>query len=136
MPDDDPMPEGCPPEGHEPAKGTFFRLVAKTFQPGDVTDKGCWRKPYKVKGPMFGKIDDCLAHGISLFEDLEVLRAARELNPWAAGKAIAEIALEPDMGRTLETTSDVADGHHDWWTTPYDLHPAVPVIEGCLEEAS
>jgi hypothetical protein len=85
---------------------------------------------------MFGKVEECPAHGISLFEDLDILRAARELNPWAAGKAIAEIRLLPSMGHTQETPSEIADGHHDWWTTPYDLRPTVPVIEGCLGEAS
>lgn len=131
-----PLPEGCPPAGHQPAQGTFYRLVDKTLQPGDLTGKGCWRKPYKVKGPKFGKVEECLAHGISLFEDLEVLRVARALNPWAARKAIAEITLEPDMGQTLETSSPIADCHVDWWTTPYDLYPSVPVIEGPLQAAS
>lgn len=130
------FPEGCPPDGHQPAEGTYYRLADARHAIGDLTCKGCWRKPYKVRGPMFGRVDDCHAHAISVFEDLAILRAARELSPWAAKKTIAEIKLMPEMGRTLETESKVAEGHHDWWTTPYELHPSVEVIEGGLEVAS
>lgn len=101
-----------------PADGTYYRLGDSKHSPGDATCKGCWRKPYKVAGPHFGQTDNCHAHAISLFEDLGALRAARELVPWAAKKSVARITLAPADGRTLKTTSELAEGHHDWWTTP------------------
>lgn len=126
------LPANCPPDGHADSDGTFYRLCEPRHDVGEPTAKGSWRKPYKMKGPHFGRTDECGAHAYSLFQDLEVLRAARDLNPWAASKAIAEVELTPGMGRILETPSEVAEGHWDWWPTPIDLVPAAVVIEPAI----
>ena len=127
------LPADCPPLGHKAADGTFYRLAEKELQPGDKAGKGSWRKPYKVRGPSLGKTDVCGAHALSLFKDLEVLREARALSPWAAGKSIAQTVLTPTMGRVLETPSPFAESHHDWWPNPDDFVPDADVIEAQLE---
>lgn len=118
------------------ANGTYFRRADPKHQVGESTDAGSWRKPWKVKGPHFGAKGLCGAHGISLFADLAVLKSAREASAWARSKSIAEVDLEPSMGKTLETPSEVAREHHDWWTTPYKMHPAATVIEAKLGDSS
>lgn len=127
-----PLPANCPPDGHQETDGTYFRLCEPRHDVGAVAEKGSWRKPYKLKGPHFGRTDMCEAHAFSIFQDLEVLRTARELNPWAARKAIAQIDLAPGMGRILETPSEVAEGHWDWWPAPIDLVPTAIVVEAAI----
>lgn len=126
------LPEGCPPEGHQPANGRFFRLTNPKHAVGDTTTDRDWRLPlHTPKGQGYQRYDLCAAYAISLFRDLEVLLRAREAVAFARKKSIAEIELAPDMGRTLETES-FAETHHDWW--PNDgVTPSGTVVESAVE---
>ncbi len=70
------LPPDCPPDGHQDSEGTYYRLCESRHSVGEVPAKGSWRKPYKVKGPHYGRTDLCEAHAFSIFRDLNVLVAA------------------------------------------------------------
>lgn len=124
------LPPGCPPDGHEPAQGAFFRLTRATLDVGDEPVED-WRLPLDTKSSeAYQQVDNCLAYAYSLFKDLADLLKARESVPWARKKTIAQVDLEPDMGRVLQTESDLGPSHHDWWPSRNDLVPPATVIEG------
>lgn len=126
------MPEACPPPDSEPGQGVFYRLGEKHLKVGDVPGKGTWRKPYKAKGPNYGRSDVCEAHAFSIFESLNSIQGAREISPWAAGKSLARVEVSPEMGNLLETQS-IADSHYEWWSNPYNLIPESVVIDEARE---
>ena len=130
----DVLPSGCPPEGHEPADGTFFRLADPRHDPGEATEADSWILP--VNNPTsrqcFGQTDRCGCFGHSLFADVEVLHRARKTLRWARKKSIARVKLTPDMGRILESHSPVGSTHYDWWPTPLSLVPDAEVLEAQL----
>lgn len=97
---------------------------------GDTLEAGSWRKPYKTRGPSQDRHEVCSAHALSLFDNVDRLTEVRKLNPWARTKSVALVELGPGCGKLLETPSDLADGHHDYWPNPLDYYPAgVVVIE-------
>ena len=126
------LPEGCPPDGHEAAVGTFYRLAEPHHQPGEKTGPESWVLPvnFPKSKQCFGQVDRCGCYGHSLFGDVQVLHDARQILRWARKKSIARVELQPTMGRILETHSDVGPTHFDWWPTPLDLVPDAEVIEG------
>lgn len=113
------MPGACPPAESGPVEGTFYRLAEPHLSIGSTTAKGSWRKPHKVKGPHFQRVDLCAAHAFSIFKSLEAIQEARKISPWAAKKSLASVDISSDMGNVVETPSDVADTHYDWWSSPY-----------------
>ena len=127
------MPEACPPPSSAPTEGVFYRLTEPQLSPGNIPLKGSWRKPYKSRGEYYGRTDVCEAHAFSVFGSLEAIQEARKINPWAAKKSLAKVEILPTMGNVLETASDLADSHHDWWSSPYNLVPESVVIEESKE---
>jgi hypothetical protein len=124
------LPLGCPPDGHKAAQGRYYRLTRATLVVGDIPLED-WRLPLDTKSSeVYQKIDDCSAYAYSLFSDLADLVAARLSVPWAKKKTIAQVDLEPDMGRVLHTPCDLGDSHHDWWPSANDLVPPAVVVEG------
>lgn len=126
------LPPDCPPAGHLPADGRFYRLANPKHEVGDATIHQDWRLPLDTpKGQGYQRYDLCEAYAISLFGDLDTLVSAREAVPFARRKSIAQIDLEHSMGRILETES-FAPTHHDWWPTE-GLNPTGVVIQKALE---
>ena len=97
---------------------------------GDATTAVCWRRPYETpRGELFGKKDDCEAHGLSLFAQLEDVRGAAEFTPWIRGKSVAEVTIAASQGRLRHSPTPEGDSHHDWWTNPYDFAPEGVIVE-------
>lgn len=127
------LPPECPPDGHGPAEGVFYRLADPRHAQGDTTDESSWVLPVNYPhSTSFGQVDDCHAYGLSVFDNIDVLHAARRALRWARKKSIARVVLEPSMGRILAAPSDVGPGHYDWWPTPLTLTPPADVVEGAL----
>lgn len=125
------LPAGCPPAGHSAAGGVFYRLTRANLMPGDVPSQEDWTLPlYTKKSAAFQQFDQCDAYSYSMFGDIQVLHQARESVPWARKKSIAEVRLEPTMGRILETDSLIGPSHHDFWPNEDNLIPPAQVVEG------
>lgn len=124
------LPASCPPSHAEPRSGFFYRLVGATLNVGDVPAGDEWLLPYaKRKGDCVGRTDLCDCHSHSVFSEIEDLRAARRLVPWAAKKGIAQVLLSTDDGVLAASASELGDSHHDWWPTQPEVLPASTVVE-------
>ncbi|MCE4026964.1 hypothetical protein LXM50_13375 [Microbacterium sp. Au-Mic1] len=131
-----PFPPGCPPDDADPKPGTYFRLAPKGMAVGDATSEACWRRPYETpKGRLEGQGDTPEAHGLSLFADIEDVRAATRFTPWFRGKSVAEITIGALDGSLRHSPTPQGESHHDWWTKPYDFLPQGVIVE-VLEEVA
>lgn len=124
------LPEGCPPEGHVAPDGTFYRLTRGNLLVGEAPSDDEWRLPVDKPGPAYRQYDECDAYAHSVFGDVDVLLRARVSVPWTRKKSIARLALAPEMGRILETPSELGPTHHDWWPSSDGLAPQAVVVEG------
>lgn len=108
------LPEGCPPSGHIPANGTFYRLTWPSAKLGDVLPKEAWVLPIDTKtSDSYQRYDQCEAYAFSICAEIDDLINARRLIPWARKKSISRLDLTPDMGVVLKTPSPVGDSHHE-----------------------
>lgn len=126
------LPAGCPPDGNTAPNGTFYRLTRRGLQVGETPSDDEWHLPVDKRGPAYKQYDQCDAYAHSIFRDVDVLLRARVWVPWTRKKSIARLALAPEMGRILETPSELGPTHHDWWPSSHDLVPAAVVIEGSV----
>lgn len=96
----------------------------------DATTASCWRRPYETRnGRLFGKEGDCQAHGLSLFADLDDIRAATSFTPWIRGKSVAEVTISESDGPLRHSPTSEGFSHHDWWTNPYNFAPQGVIVE-------
>jgi hypothetical protein len=125
------LPEDCPPNGHLPAEGTFYRLTRGDLAEGSAPGSGDWVLPLNTrKSEAYQQYDMCQAYSYSMFADLRVLLEARESVPFVRKKSISRVELQPAMGRILETESWIGPSHHDWWPSEGNLVPPAEVVEG------
>ncbi|GAB2709206.1 hypothetical protein GCM10027071_25240 [Microbacterium marinum] len=125
-----PFPPDCPPADAAPKPGKYYRLAPKGMSVGDAATAICWRRPYETpRGELFGKEDDCEAHGLSVFADLADVRGATAFTPWVRGKSVAEVTIGALDGPLRHSPTSEGHSHHDWWTNPYDLVPKGAIVE-------
>lgn len=125
------LPDDCPPVGHLPAEGTFYRLSRPSAKLGETLVSTDWVLPVDTKkSDCYQNYGVCECYAFSIFAELEHLLEARKFVGWAKKKSIARLDLTPDMGVVLKTPSDVGESHHDWWPTEgHEAPPAVVVEE-------
>jgi hypothetical protein len=130
MGQEDELPEACPPDGHWPARGVFYRLTRPSLKIGEVPEDKDWVLPlHTKKSAAYLKHDECDAYSYSLFDDIEPLHIARLASAWARRKSISRVILPEGSGYLLKTESELADGHHDWWPVPAQCIPGAVVVE-------
>lgn len=123
------LPEGCPPPGHVPADGSFYRLSWPSAKLGQTLPSEAWVLPIDTKtSESYQQFGDCGAYAFSIFSELDDLVKARGIIAWARKKSIVRVDLKPEMGAVLKTPSPLGDSHHDWWPSEGNEAPESEVV--------
>ena len=113
------LPAQCPPaEATPPNNATYYRYV--TAIPLREDDFHSCKKLSPLKKL---RVDDCIAHALSVFSNPEVLQNLSKL-PNLRGKKLVEIVLPPESGKIMKSFQE---HHYSWWRVK-DFIPATHML--------
>lgn len=112
------FPLQCPPEDAVDSNATFFRLVSAS--PPNESD--FWSHKARVDAgldrPRTGRVDECLAVGVSVFDEAESALTMKAAVPALRDRHIAAGSMD---GSGVVKRTGKTDGHHTWWRPSGDL---------------
>lgn len=103
------LPDNCPPsEAWEPNNEVYYRLVDS--HPPTVRDFASNRELQPQR--RLKSVTECEARSLSVYDNVEECRKVQKF-PALRNKQVAKVALMPECGVVLQTTSNLF--HHSWW---------------------
>jgi hypothetical protein len=105
----EPLPESCPPL--EAEEITTVREVYRLVRSNPPQDDDFRSQRQEKPSATFGKVDECHARGLSVFEKQSCCDKTLKLPKFRKYK-VCKVVLDQGAGQILQTFQP---SHHTWW---------------------